>query len=508
MDESGSGGVGVGYSTSGVDGNPLQETTVIERILITTTDGKTKIVTPEEYQIMLGRALRRKNYKMFMLWSGLVENAKKDIITQDVSLLSSFVTRKGEFEKIYRKSVENCLKWVLLYDDPLPDGARVDDYSPEELDIYYGDIKIKGIPKGYDFSYGKKAVIPCMTENGGFHARYCHVLPALMLKQFIEDNQGKVKTTVICMGFGYKIAERWWGKSVNVPVKAIAGWVVHSEAFKNFSTLDYSSTVRRLCIWILQKKHVFMVVWEQGSASDVIYFADNLEDNPFRKEFMTVFARRIKNLRSKDCDLMERFDRSIFSCMDVKCSRDFACVSFMARCTAYLSTMEIYNDKSALKCIMYNADVKFHKEVYLSFESALFSCLNRYIIGDGTTSHPGGMCVWFPASMNQRFVNINDVCLKVFDPKIEEPENACTLRFSGMGHMFVREGSHDSTPINLNGTTLNIEGEVPIPSSCTVSSKFHHPPINQTIHLRSALSMLRECKELLYSASSRIRFVK
>ena len=146
--------------------------------------------------------------------------------------------------------------------------------------------------------------------------------------------------------------------------------------------------------------------------------------------------------------------------------------------------MKIFTDKLALKCILYNADVKFQKSFYILFENALFSCLNRYIIGDGSESYPGGMCVWFPASMNQQFVNIKDVCLNVFNPKTEEPENAIPLLFCGMSKMFViKKGQQDGETIDLDEKTLDIQGDGRIVPSCSVQSEFHYLPINQTIHL-------------------------
>jgi hypothetical protein len=317
------------------------------------------------------------------------------------------------------------------------------------------------------------------------------------------------------MGFQYSIDERWWRNGVDVSPATVAQWVIDSDAFKNFVQLEHTTTVRRICIWLGQKGHVFMVVWERGLKFDVIYFADSFNPNPFRQQFLTAFSEKLSVTRRESAEpnrkIMDRFSKSLFSCSEVECSTDFACVSFMARCTVYLNTMDIFLDgPSNLKCILHHADVQFHKSVYRKFEDALFTCLSDNILGNG--EHPDGKCVWFSNAMNKRFVNINDVHLIVFDPTIEEPDHTANImEFTDVNNPF-KARQVDSEVMDLTSGDVGILINPDKGGACTLCSKFDQPlllsnnhPSSSSFHLCSALSVLRECKDLLSSASSTIR---
>ncbi len=454
--------------------------------------GNETVITAEEYKTKLGVLLEGKNPKLFSRWNDLVANTKLDTSLATYSLLSSRERRREEFASLFRQSALNCLKWVQLHDDPLKPDAKESDFTPDELDVYFGDIKIKGSPCGFDFLLGNDAIMPCMSSNGGFPMRYSHVLPALMLGQFLSENRGKVDTTVICMGFQYNPSERWWRSDcVGVTCETIAKWVVDSEAFVAFRNLECTTTIRRLCIWLGQQGHMFMVVWERGKAFDVIYFADSLVRNPFREEFLNEFGNNIEEYRMKHAPgtmiRMNRFDSSLFSCSDVACSKDFACVSFVARCTVYLNTMDLFNDKLALKCIMHHADVKFQKEVYKNFEDALFKCLNENI-------REHGKCVWFSDVMNKKFVNIKEIGLITFDPAAG-PEQAEQLEFSDINNPFSARVI-DSSQFDLETAVVTIEEGAE--KACTIASRFDPATHNNaSMHLRSALSVVKECKGLI-----------
>ena len=454
----------------------------IGKMPVATVDGGVVYLTADEYKQRMGDVLEKKTPLLFSRWRNLVANTNLDNETASVSLLSSCVRRKAEYSSLFRQSALNCLKWVQLHDDPIKQDAKESDFTADELDVYFGDIKIKGSPCGFDFLLGNDAAMPCMSSDGGFPMRYSHVLPALMLGQFLSNNQGRVDTSVICLGFQYNPRERWWRKDcAEVTHETIAGWVVDSEAFVAFRDLEYTSTVRRLCIWLGQRGHVFMVVWERGKAFDVIYFADSLVDNPFRVGVLKEFAKKIEGYRgTREGGIvrMDRFKFSLFSCKDVECSTDFACVSFVARCTAYLSTIDLFNDAVASKCIIFHASVGFQKALYQKFEDSLFQCLNENIMS--------GKCVWLSDKMNKRFVNIKDVFLIVFDPETGGPENATRMVYKDVNHPFTVESDSD----------LCIEDV--LENACTLASRFDPATHNNaSMHLRSALSVVRECKGLI-----------
>ena len=67
---------------------------------------------------------------------------------------------------------------------------------------------------GYDFLLDKPPVVPCMTDNAAFLMRYAHVLPVLMIANFLEQNPSEtVDTTVLCQGYGVEPSEVWWSKN-------------------------------------------------------------------------------------------------------------------------------------------------------------------------------------------------------------------------------------------------------------------------------------------------------
>ena len=460
----------------------------------------------EEKRTRLGLLLREKNPVLFDRWAILVGNTVLEKKIASYSLLSTHATRKAEFASLFRQAALNSLKWVQRNDeDPVAAGVTVAESTPDQLDMYFGDIKIGGRICGYDFLLGNEPAMPCMSLSGGFPSRYSHVLPALMLANFLAVNKGKVDTTVICMGFQYSSDERWWKNEGCVSSDTVAQWVVESEVFQTFKDLTCTETVRRICIWLVKKGHVFMVVWERGSKFDVIYFTDSTNTNPFRTTFLNDFAARIDCYRptvESGILRMNRFQKSLLSCSDVECDAEFACVSFMARCTVYLNTMDLFIDAQRhTTCILHHADVEFSKKIYNQFENALFACLSENILGDGTETPK---CVWFSDAMNKRFVNIRDVHLIVFDPESGEPDTAMRMQFTDANNPF-KAKLVDSEEMVLKsedaGIIINPKGK-----ACSVQSKFNQPLSNyQSFHLLSALSVIQECKDLLSSASSTIR---
>jgi hypothetical protein len=287
---------------------------------------------------------------------------------------------------------------------------------------------------GYDFLVGSPLEIPCMCPGATFPMRYAHVLPAMMLANFLKNTQtGLVETTVVCQGRGVETDDVWWYEDAECRGTAAtaADSVVESAVFQSYLNKVKVKSMRRICAWVLCVRHVFMVVWEQGDCHDVIYFADNAVGDKridaFRNDFLNRFRDLLDTHRISGVTRRELFTRSVFSTSHVAIQPDLMCVSFMARCTAYLNTMHTFCDGSAVKFIVDMLDVRSQAFCYSQFESALSRFLADCLLGDGSGS--ASKCVWLPGAMRDRFVNINDVCLMVFNPRTSDISKATRFEF-------------------------------------------------------------------------------
>jgi hypothetical protein len=306
--------------------------------------------------------------------------------------------------------------------------------------------------------------------------RYAHVRPALMISNFLKSTQdGNVDTTVLCQGYGFEENEKWW---VQQETKAtpgeVARFIVESEAFISYQKTTRTKKIKRLCIWVLCMNHTFMVAWEQGKCHDVIFFADSAvgdaDIDRFRNEFLLKFKDCLLPYRSSDIMTRELFKTSIFSTSDVEIQDDLMCVSFMARSTAYLNGIEFVLDTTApTNLIVHFADVRFQANCYVEFEKTLENFLTNRLITQKTVFKSklglcNSMCVWLPAAMKNKFLNINDICLMVFNANNKTGhETAHRYEF------FLGEHSSFKRVIdNLDGSSIDI-GSGP---KCIVASEY------------------------------------
>lgn len=355
---------------------------------------------------------------------------------------------------------------------------------------------------GYDFLLASPPEVPCMTcTAAAFPVKYAHVLPALMIANFLKQNPNdNVDTTVICQGYGVEPADAWWSAAQTPDATKAVTCVVTSNEFQTFLRAlkeERTKPILRICIWMLCVGHAFMIVWEQGARHDVIYFIDNAVTvepiDDFRTAVLNAFNASICNERLKIGVIQERFKTSVFSTGDVEIQPDLVCVSFMARSTVFLNSMDVMVDKEKLKFIVDFAHPGFLAQCYLEFEKALVHLLTNCFLHCGThqpDEQPGGTCVWLPAVMKNKFVNINDICLLVFDPLTQNIENATRFEFffAAKSKFKAVLESHQS----FNTSTFN---------GCTVCSEFTPNAAQPSIQLQAAA---RQCDQVLCRVLDRI----
>ena len=111
------------------------------------------------------------------------------------------------YAQLLNRAILNNVAWYERKKQPL---------DPSE--VASGVMRMKASDSqqiiGYDFLLDKPPVVPCMTDNAAFLMRYAHVLPVLMIANFLEQNPSEtVDTTVLCQGYGVEPSEVWWSKN-------------------------------------------------------------------------------------------------------------------------------------------------------------------------------------------------------------------------------------------------------------------------------------------------------
>ena len=354
--------------------------------------------------------LRLKYPDLYRIWSSFppVEN-KGGATDGKFDLRESASETWKNYRGLVSKAILNNVAWLEMQKISL-DFAR----------IASGVVKnAEGEICGYDFMLDSPIEPPCMTSSAAFPMRYAHVLPALMISNFMKRTQNdKVDMTVLCRGYGFEEEEKWWTEDTSATADDAAKCVVESEAFQSCVRTPRTKPIKRICVWMLCIGHVFMVVWEQGDCHDSVYFSDNAVGDrsidSFRNDFLQKFRDRLSPHRSKANNVLKGdfLERSIFSTSQIQIQPDLMCVSFMARSTVYLNTMDDFLGRDALGFIVELVSVRNQASRYLKFEKALAEFLTARLMREG-------LCVWLPEVMKNKFVNISDICLLVFDPTIE-----------------------------------------------------------------------------------------
>jgi hypothetical protein len=361
---------------------------------------------------------------------------------------------------------------------------------------------------GYDFCIGSLYLPPLIQEDGGFFGRYAHILPALFLNQFIKQNtRVDMQYSVICHGYDYAGDEETFDKSYAIEM---AKNLIKSKAFRDVLRkwyrvemvtkdggvakradflLDWRKyAVRRVCIWLMTKDHVFAVVWEKHKNLDIVYPIDNYNDNPYRVWFIESFVEKIRSIEEKALSLRIHTERnrfvdleyteSIVSADEVPVEGTLACVSFMARCSAFLCTFEGYTDfLTDVPRQLANVFIRDFSVAYRSFEDKLFELLQR--------EQDSGRCLWLPKDLNCKFINIDNVHLMSVDYNDRGEEivsNARHLSYNGVGHA------------SLNQTWVGLKCDDR--GKCSLQSLYLPPPVPH-YSLQKASALLADCGSLV-----------
>jgi hypothetical protein len=442
------------------------------------------------------KAVKMLNPDLFLKWEAYIRNTRT-LCSADGAFFRNISESSAYYSEIYLelliKSAANNMKWI---------GKFVTVGQTLTGNLEYGMIKTGGTVHGYDFLVGTPSTIPCMSSAGGFSPRYGHVLPALMLARFLMRSSAiKVKTVHICQGYGVPSTDRWWDNSAYTDYGKVADLLIRSTAFvTGVKSLKDCEThkIKRMCIWLSCVRHVFFVVWEWGAGHDVLFYVDNHGDNAFRKGFMPVFSEKLMSGGYRADKHFDCFAVSNFSSSGVKLTPHLMCVSYMARCTAYLNSIDSFLDDSFKAVINHIVTTVDAQICYLKFEEALFAFITNQI--------KNGLCVWLPGLMDASFVNINDICLNVIDPTSGEVNS---FVYEGVGYQF-QKIPEAAAP---NSSMMCIDhGNNDAIDVCSIQSRFQclnpRPTHLSTLPLRSAVSLLKECRELLSHTSSTIRSMR
>lgn len=363
-----------------------------------------------------------------------------------------------------------------------------------------GNFRFGGIDRGCPFLFeyvqasdGSDKIatsLPLMAQTGGFRPYHAHVLPALIINQFLRLTnlfaRGTIETHVLCQGNGYASSNKWWRMSdddITRKKKTWAGrivkWLLSSPAFKEKlrvmgnKNFNPGVKVKRLCIWLMKPLHVFMIVWEvtlrvkEGDVLSVCFHIDNLGKNDVRDEILNVFVRKINSIVTEFETSNQAGDTSVIRPVHVPTASDMKCVSFMARSTVYLSM--IHSTAMAPTVIL------FHKAIGLENERATYNSFNNKLIEFIQMCVRDGSMVWI-SPIGAAFVDIQDIHL-VKVSRGNENSRHDHFVYAGAKRGFVPLGDTDS---------VDIEDEM----QCTISSRF--PATTLLAHVRACRAVVEQ----------------
>jgi hypothetical protein len=346
------------------------------------------------------------------------------------------------------------------------------DNANDRLSIVKNTIFDNGVGIGSLFMYMRnplsRVVTPVPDAGGGIDQYYSHIIPALLINQLLPalsalaDNL--VETHVLCIGNGFNPDEVWWFDYAVPPddydkwVGYVVGVIFTSTAFtkvlqhvqRNFDSND-RKIVRRVCIWLKVYGHVWMLVMEVTERETFCFAVDNLHKSDFRDAFVSAFAAKIKPQKTAR-QAVASVPR--IGTQQVPLTSDLMCVSFMARCTVYLSMVNSSIQQTSVKLFADETGITLELAAYIEFEKGLFDFM-RNTLNSGKT-------VWL-SPIRDCFVNIADICLMTVARGSEHlPDSRQQFVYAGGG---IFQGK---TPGSSAGNGLRLEGV----NGCTVSSHF------------------------------------
>ena len=319
--------------------------------------------------------------------------------------------------------------------------------------------------------------LPLVSNNGGFHHYQAHTIPALMLNRLLPVTEKicpEVVTYVLCQGNG--IGGVWWefdhSKDERI-ANHVLDYLFGSGAFESFCVcmnrgFAPGKTVKRLCIWIKDYRHVFMLVWEKlvdTQGMSVCFAVDNLANNPFREVLLDMFILRM-GVKFPD-QSFSRLRRGVepLGKSHIDLDSDMKCVSFMARSTLYLSMINRADLMWVVSRFRAGMGIEFERANYRLFEKRLLQFVKNCLFG--------GRTVWL-SHISGAFVDINDVkLLSVLPDKANISSGRIPYVYAGAERGFVPESELG---------VCSLEGSVVI---CPTQSCY--PPLAHVRECRLAL---------------------
>jgi hypothetical protein len=312
----------------------------------------------------------------------------------------------------------------------------------------------------------------CNTEQGGFDQYFSHVLPALFMNQLLPSLSSHsdclVETHVVCIGNKTSSNKfmHWWGHVIpphrfDYYAWYIARHILASTAFhkamehvhRKFVDVE-PKPVRRVCVWLKLRGHVCMLVFELTATERTCFSVDTLPADAFTAAILKAFVKCVGDQWSTKAILKEFFEREGRTWSEVKLppalapkisvehiplAEDMTCVSFMARCTIYLSMVNSSKQKASVHQFSQAVGMISERAAYDEFENSLFNFIRDALAG--------GKTVWL-SPMNASFVNINDIYLVRVDRAMAHlPEGREAFVYAGNGKFVKRtncDGDVDS----------------------------------------------------------------
>ena len=256
-----------------------------------------------------------------------------------------------------------------------------------------------------------------IAEDGGFSTQHAHTIPALFLRHHLRSLQNPhIELHVLCHGFKYTETDmQTWGYDYT-HMAAVDNYrdmlrlLFHSDDLNQIRQNVITTPIRRILIWMMLNEHVALFCWDEFKEHNhwkhAICLYDNLDPSFLDiDELQTAFIKVHNDITGSPIDKDHVFCTGLhddgYGLFEL--SKDFVCVSFMARCTLYLGMFE--SAVTALDRLVLSDEriLEILRAVYTKFETDLHSFVE--------TRTKSGDIILFPAALDSKFLNINSIRL-------------------------------------------------------------------------------------------------
>ena len=309
--------------------------------------------------------------------------------------------------------------------------------------------------------FQEEANVPFMT-SGGFYGKYAHTIPALFLHHHLQMLRNEhIDFHVVCQGFKFKghrnlIGYEQYYNTSSSEYDLISTMnydeqiqrMLNSKTVKSIrqNPIDVKRhTIRRICFWMQTEAHVFIVCWDEFAIPNcfhhVLSIIDNLYPESMIEEdlFCRAFEKAIRLVEGKeeknasDSDGSDQSEETVFIqwfntnwTWLVPVEKDFICVSFMARCTLYLSMFEgALLERTIIPKLVDNQPLLEHLQmIYRQFELDVYHFTSHKVAQ--------GYIILFPSTLNTQYLEVNQITLMTMDAH----GNCKEYRYHGMKYKF------------------------------------------------------------------------